>query len=257
MAVPGPAHAGIEDFTAAADLFEARTIDAPDVAVARRRGAGRIDDGDAAPGHGDFGRPAAIHVIPLVQRAINANGVLQAGAVPVQKAPALAAWMNVAAHAIENQRALRSRIEFGTSPPATAGLVDVLPDPEHFIDDVAGADLEFVIGVGSGDEDLEIVLLIDLRIAFGERAPDVGFLGGESEIEVVVIPEEAHAGVEPGGRAGHDLHERRRRGRVTPARLVEIAVDLNRAGRAVTDVMGDLVFGNHAADHRIIGAIAL
>ena len=84
----------------------------------------------------------------------------------------------------------------------------VLPDPEDLVDDVEGVDLELVVCVFAGDEELEIVLLPDLRVALGQRAPDVGFHGGEAEVEVGVVPEQADAGVEPGRFARHDIDER-------------------------------------------------
>jgi hypothetical protein len=109
--------------------------------------------------------------------------------------------VDVAADAVEDHRAGGRGVELG------ARAEDVLPEPEDLVDDVPGVDLEFVIGVFAGDEDLEVVLLVDFRIALGEGGPDVGLLGPESEVEVVVVPEDGDAGVEPGGVAGDDVDE--------------------------------------------------
>src|SRR5690242_17149301 len=111
------------------------------------------------------------------------HGGAQAGVVPIEKAPALAALVNVPAHTIEHHGALRGGVEFGTAPIATAGAMDVLPDPEDLVHGVEAVDLEFVIGIAAGDEHLDIVLFPDFRIAFGHGAPDVGLFDVEAEIE--------------------------------------------------------------------------
>src|SRR5208337_3627723 len=121
--------------------------------------------------------------------------------------------MHMAAYAVEHQNPPLSGVELGTSPPLPTRLMHILPDPEHLVDDATGADLEFVVSIGAGDKDFEVVLLVNLRVAFGERTPDVGFFSGETEVEVLVIPKKAYASVEPGGRARDDVDERGRGGR--------------------------------------------
>src|ERR1041385_7652029 len=119
---------------------------------------------------------------------------------------------------------------------APARRMDVLPDPEHLVDRVERVDFEFVIRVRARDKHLDVVLFPDLRIAHGHRAPHVGLLDPESEIEVVVVPEKRDARVEPRGLTGHDIDERRALRRELPARLVQAAVDRDRTGGAVAGI---------------------
>ena len=77
------------------------------------------------------------------------------------------------------------------SNSGAVGLEDVLPDPEDFVDGVQRVDLELVIRVLARDEDLEIVLFVDLRIALRERAPDVGLFDPEAEVQVARRPRAA------------------------------------------------------------------
>jgi hypothetical protein len=173
VAIPGPARTGIEQLTFRADLFKSGAIDAPDVPVPRGNGARGIYEGKAPPRHGNLGGPAAVNFVPLVQRTVYVNGVPKSGAIPVQKAPALASRMHMAAYAVEYQNALLIGVELGESPPLPARSMHILPDPEHLVDDATGANLEFVVSIGAGDKDFEVVLLVNLRVAFGKRAPDV------------------------------------------------------------------------------------
>src|SRR5712692_18624 len=83
VAIPCPAGTGIEQFAVRADLFKTGTINAPDVPVARRNGARGVDEGEAAPRHSNFCGPAAVNVVPLVQRAIYVDGVTKAWAIPI------------------------------------------------------------------------------------------------------------------------------------------------------------------------------
>src|SRR6266567_1052762 len=160
--------------------------------------------------------------------------------------------MHVAADAIEHQNPLLFDVELGTSPPLPTRLMHILPDPEHLVDDATGADLEFVVSVGAGDKDFEVVLLVNLRVAFGERTPDVGFFGGETEIEVLVIPEKAYASIEPGGRASDNVDERGRGQRMPPAGFIETAVDVDGRAGAITNVTTHLISRNHDTHHRSI-----
>jgi len=89
---------------------------------------------------------------------------------------------------IQHHRALRRRIELRTAPVTATRTMNVLPDPEDLVDGIQRVDFEFVIGVAAADEDFEIVLLPDLRIATRHRAPYVGLLGPEAEVEVLVVP---------------------------------------------------------------------
>jgi hypothetical protein len=61
------------------------------------------------------------------------------------------------------------RIELLSPVVRSPGLVNVLPDPEGFVNDIARTDLEFVVGVHASEEDLDIILLVDFRVTFGQR----------------------------------------------------------------------------------------
>src|SRR5262245_3811057 len=103
--------------------------------------------------------------------------------VPIQKTPPLPAFMHMPSDTVQYHRSLRFRIELRPTPVWPAGLMHILPDPENFVDHVARADLELVVCVPPRDEDLEVVLFIDLRIALGHCSPDIRFLRRESEIQ--------------------------------------------------------------------------
>src|SRR5437588_6136918 len=111
--------------------------------------------------------------------------------------------------------------------------MNVLPDPEHFVDGIQSVYFEFVIRVASRDEDLDLVLLPDLRITFRHRAPDVRLLDPEAEVQMLVIPQHRDARIEPGRLAGHDIDERRALRGHPPTRLVEPAVDYDRSRGAI------------------------
>src|SRR5579859_3421713 len=181
--IPGPADAGIENLLMASDLFEARTIDPPDIAVFRRQGAAVGDVIEASPGKRKLGGPSAVRVPPAVHDSIDMHRMTQPRKIPIEKSPTLAARMHVTADSIEHHGALRRGIEFGPAEVLRTGHQNILPDPKDFVDGIERVDLELVICVGAGDEHFEVVLFIDLRVAFRQRAPDVGLLGGESEVE--------------------------------------------------------------------------
>ncbi len=167
-------------------------------------------------------------------------GVLQSRTVPIEEAPPLTARMDVASHTIENHRPLRARIELRIAPITTAGLVNILPDPEDFVDYVACVDLEFVICVSPGDEDFEIVLFVDPGIAPGESCPDIRLFGGKTEVKMGIVPEKPDACIEPGGLARHDVDERIRDGSDRPAWLIQAAIDVDRRIRSVASVSGNI-----------------
>ena len=70
----------------------------------------------------------------------------------------------------------------------------------------------------------------------GQRGADVGLLDGESEIEMLVVPQHGDARVELGGLAGDDIDKRARSRRRKPRRLVELAVHDDRPGGAIAGV---------------------
>src|SRR5215469_8186969 len=146
--------------------------------------------------------------------------------------------MHVPADTVEHENPLLLGVELGAPPPAAARLVHILPNPKHLVDDARGADLKFVVSVRAGDENFEIVLLINLGVAFGERSPDVGLFGSETEVEVLVIPKKAHSRIEPGGRARNNIDECGRRRRMLPTRFIQMPVDVDGRAGTVADVAG-------------------
>src|SRR5258706_111694 len=65
--------------------------------------------------------------------------------------------MHVSADSVQHHGSLRGRIELG------AWLEDVLPNPEYFVNCAQCVDLEFIVGIPAGDENLEVVLVMEVR----------------------------------------------------------------------------------------------
>ena len=135
------------------------------------------------------------------------NGGPQTRVIPIQKAPSLTAFVNMAANSIQHHSALSGGIELRPAVVFGAGEKNILPDPEHLIDGIERVHLELIVGILAGDEDLEVVFFVDLRIPLGEGPPHIGLFDPESEIEILVVPEEGHASIKPGRLPGHDVDE--------------------------------------------------
>src|SRR5258708_16401010 len=146
--------------------------------------------------------------------------------------------MHVSAHPVQHHSSLCGRIEFG------AWLEDVFPDPEHFVNSVQRVDLEFVVGIPARDENLEIVLFVDFRIAFRTGGPNIRLLGSETEVAVVVVPEHRDASVEPRRLAGYDIDKTSRSGSRLPGGFIQFSVDENRTGGAIASVFSDAHYGS-------------
>src|SRR5579862_7409141 len=136
VTVPGPAGAGLQLAPRAIELLEARTVDAPDVAVARRQCAPVRQPAQSFPGQRQLHRPA---------RRSYFHRVPQPRIIPIQEAPALAARMHVPAHPVEHHRPLRGGIELRPPKIRTTLHQRVLPDPEDLVDRIERVDLEFVV----------------------------------------------------------------------------------------------------------------
>src|SRR5262249_27282799 len=119
-------------------------------------------------------------------------------------------------------------------------MVNVLPDPKDLVHRVERAHFPFVVRVLTRDEDFDIVLLPDLRIALRHGAPHVRLLHPETEVELLVVPQHRDARIEPGGLTGHNIDERRALRRAPPAQFVEFAIDGDRSGGAVAGVADGL-----------------
>src|ERR1035438_6030929 len=124
------------------------------------------------------------------------HGCAETGAVPIQEAPALATLVDMPAHSIQNHGPLSGGIELRHPEVLRPRKKLVLPYPEHFIDGVERVDLELVVGILAGDKDLQVIFLVDLRIPLGECAPHIGLFGPESEVEIVVVPQQGYPRVD-------------------------------------------------------------
>ena len=88
------------------------------------------------------------------------------------------------------------------------------------------------------DEDLEVVVVKDHRVALGERRPDVRLLQLGADVKVLVVPHHLHARAKsrPRPSVALDVDERIGPGRGGPGRFVKLAVDVQWRRRAITDV---------------------
>ncbi len=145
--------------------FNAREVDAPLVAVTRRRAlSGQLSqDG---PRQGDFHRPALVDVAWVVQRALDMHRRLE----PFNL-PAIVGRSAVAIRLLEKQ--VPARIE--------------------------GVDFELaviVIGAVRIDEELKVIVLKNNGIVLRERAPDVRLFHVSGNVKILVIVEHFVRGCE-------------------------------------------------------------
>ena len=186
--------------------LDAREIDAPLLAVARRAlvSRGFFED---LPRQREFDAPAVVFVARLVQRAANVDADLQARDVPaVDRGAAVAIGLR--------QQQIPRRLQ----------RVDF--------------EFEVFVRVAVGiDEDFEIVVLKDHRIARRQRPPDVGFEHVGGDVEKLVVPQHLHARGESRARTDVtlDVDERVRPLGRAPRRFVELAVDGQARRRAIDD----------------------
>src|ERR1035438_188838 len=101
MAVPGPAGAWVQGFPVPADLLEARTIDAPHVAIGGRQRSAIRDQFQPFPGKCQLHGPAAVRVRAAVDDTVHMYRGFQPREIPIKKYPTLAPRMHVAAHRSE------------------------------------------------------------------------------------------------------------------------------------------------------------
>src|SRR4051794_40619842 len=136
MTVPTPTGTRIENLAVPPDLLKTRAVDPPNVPVTRRKRPAIRHQRQARPWDRDLRRPAAVHVVLVIQSPIHMHGVPESWAIPIEKPPSFPSRMHVPAYAVEHQRPLRLRIEFRQAPERSSRAMHVLPDPEHLVDDV-------------------------------------------------------------------------------------------------------------------------
>ena len=72
----------------------------------------------------------------------------------------------------------------------------ISPDEEDLINGIEGIYLQLVVRVSAIDEEFQIILQKDQRIALRQTRLDVGLLGLESDIEVGLTPQDGAASSE-------------------------------------------------------------
>src|SRR5687767_9432207 len=100
-----------------------------------------------------------------------------------------------------------------------------LPDEEDFVDRAEAVDLELVVGVAAGDEQLDVVVLVDRGVALGQRRFDERLLDPVPDVEVAVVPEHRGTGIVDPRATADEIGEAGRAFRGPPVRLVQPAVD--------------------------------
>src|SRR5215831_3608309 len=93
--VPRPSDARVQHLAIPAQLLEARAVDAPNVAIFRRKRAAVRDVDQPAPGKRKLHRPPTICVGPAVDHSIDMHRSAQPWVIPIEKAPPLSPWMHV------------------------------------------------------------------------------------------------------------------------------------------------------------------
>ncbi len=95
------------------------------------------------------------------------------------------------------------------------------------------------MGVAAGvNEDLEIGVLENDGVVFGEGGPDVRFLQFGGDVEIIVVPEQFGAGAEAGCWPGAvlNVHEIRGPRGLGPGGFVEVSINGNRGGGVAAEV---------------------
>ncbi|MCK7462036.1 MAG: 1-acyl-sn-glycerol-3-phosphate acyltransferase [Sphingobacterium sp.] len=174
--VQGPAGMGLDRRAAALQQLESREVHPPDVARARRHRPAPGEVLQAGPRKGDLGRPALIDVGRIVESPPDLDRRPQAGDVVVHESPTRPARVLAVAQAVleaaEDVDLALQQVELGDVEPA-ALLQGVLPDVEDLVDRAQGVDLELVVAVLAADEDLDVVLGPDERVALRQLGPDI------------------------------------------------------------------------------------
>jgi hypothetical protein len=95
--------------------------------------------------------------------------------------------MLLEADTMEGAHALARAIEL--RPARVAARLELpLPDEKDLVDRCEGVDLELIVSIAPGDEQLDIVVRVDRRIPFGQGRLDERLLDPISDVQACVIP---------------------------------------------------------------------
>src|SRR5438552_111010 len=111
---------------------------------------------------------------------------LFAGKIPIEISEPSATWMVLEANAVERLE-IRARKLGGLGK--TGFFVSIVPDEKYFVACIEGVDLEFVIGIASGDEEFDIIVVVNGVVVIRVLGVDERFLKTISEIEVLFVPQ--------------------------------------------------------------------
>src|SRR5205823_8148387 len=92
----------------------------------------------------------------------------------------------------------------------SAALIRLLPNEERFVSCVKWIDLKFIISISASDEDLHVVVVVDRRIVGREFGADEWLLDANSDIKILLVPENRGPSVMDGGLAGNEVDIARR-----------------------------------------------
>lgn len=222
--------------------IEPGEVHGPDVAFARWEWPiiGACEPLEAVPGKREFNGPTSVPVPVLVDGSVDMNGGAFSRESPIELAQASAARMGGEPNSVEGFEFIAGELR---RTGKSAFLVGFGPDEEHFITGIEGVQFEFVVGVASGDKELDIIVVINGIVAIGVFCMDEGFLDAVGEVKVFLVPYHLNSGVVEGGFAGDDVDETRGFERVSPHGFIEFAVDANGGVDEFGGVLLDLVFG--------------
>jgi hypothetical protein len=143
-------------------------------------------------------------------------------------------------HTIEGPHPLARAIEL--RPARVAARLELpLPDEEDLVDRSERIDLELVVSVASGDEQLDVVVRVNQRVALRQGRLDERLLDPIPDIQIGVIPQHGGACVVDARASADQIREARRAFRGPPVSLVEPAVDDDGRRGASRGVAGDAV----------------
>lgn len=150
------------------------------------------------------------------------DGGAHSGESPVKMTQAGPSGMGGVAHAIEGLEILAGKVRLGRE---SGTLIGRFPNEEDFVDRVAGIDLEFVVGVVTGDEEFHIVLGVDRIVVLRQLGANLGFLDGVGRIEIRVIPEESDSRVQIRTITRNEIYEPLGDRRAGPNRFLQFSVN--------------------------------
>src|SRR5439155_15024008 len=160
-----------------------------------------------------------------INGAVDKDGIGLAGKSPIKRAEPLPARVSFETDAVES-------LEFGALElrrlrKAAAG-VSLFPNEKRLVGGIERVDLKLIIGIPPGNEDLDIVVVIDRRVVGRIFRVHQRLLDPEGDIEVLVIPENGGTRVVNRRFASQNVHEARRTGRALPCGFVEVSIDADR-----------------------------